>query len=213
MDNSTALVSRRTTPVLGAVITVVLAALVGCGARTQNEVEPAAPASSAAQDGGGSDAGGNSDEGPSPDNGGGGGPSIKLASLPVGGNAEDLQDANHQCATVNYAGSGDADLTDGIEVAFENATPSSPTFVVLGGSCDDSVPSCWGYVFTSSQRTCTVAVEARNVGPDDLGQEVTLTVSGQLVCHTSASRCASFANAAAQPTDTSVTLNTPESTD
>jgi hypothetical protein len=210
MDNSRTLTSWRRTPALGAVLAVVLATLVGCGARTQNEVEPAA--SSAAQDGGGSNAGDNTGEGPSPDNGGGGGPSIKLASLPVGGSAEDLQDANHQCATVNYVGSGDADLTDGIEVAFANATPSSPTFIVVGGSCDDSAPSCWGYVFTSSQRSCTVGVEARNVGPDDLGQQVTLAISGLLNCHTSAARCVAFAEAATQPTDTSVTLNTPEST-
>ena len=121
----------------------------------------------------------------SPAPGGNGQPGIEAPGLPVGGSGTTIGDTNgqRQCVSVNWLGSGDTDLKEGIQVTNIQVRLDHGE---VTGSCENG-PSCDGYTFTLNNRACWVAVSLKP-GVDRL------RVSGNVSCSLAWEECEKFTN-------------------
>jgi hypothetical protein len=103
-----------------------------------------------------------------------GAPAIDLASLPVGGSADD-NSVVHQCVGVRWLG---PEIPHGVSIQVTGVRIQPPSvFAVASSGC--SGPSCRAsYVFVSKQSSCTVPVVAK--GPPNETAE--LHVDGRIDC-------------------------------
>jgi len=100
------------------------------------------------------------------------GVAISIAQLPIGGGA-DPNDAEDQCATVNWL-QPELLPDNGVKVTGFRVTP--PGAFSAGGKCGES-DGCADFTFGSGADTCSVAVKALGTGGN-----ARLTVQGKAVC-------------------------------
>jgi hypothetical protein len=211
----------------GAVTAAVLSVLVGCGAgaQSQSEVNPGSSDTSSSSVDGGTGSGDNASSGdsggPAPDNGGNNaGPSLDVAKLPVGGapDSPDPATPDRQCANIAWAASGSDQLDGSVDVAVTAVTPfPSEIFSNVGDTCGQG-PPCVGFVFNGAHSSCTQLVEADLDAVSSAaaaGSEVSgyVQISGHIICHTTAERCAEFKATAEQETQTAASLVVPQPPD
>jgi hypothetical protein len=139
-------------------------------------------------------------------------PSISLPSLPIGGDAEESSDSDHpnnQCVDVNWIVDEDSEATlkAGIEIEVTSFLFTPEIFVVSDAGCDDSNPSCTGFVFTEDAQVCNLAVEpAEGAEP---GTEATVGLTGIVTCTLETEECEAFADSAEEQNPT-IPLEVPE---
>jgi hypothetical protein len=134
----------------------------------------------------------------------GGAPAIDLASMPVGGRADD-NSVVHQCVSVGWLGPS---IPHGVSIQVTGVRIQPPSvFTVASSGC--SGPSCRAsYVFVSKKDSCTVPVVAK--GPPNETAE--LHVDGRINCPAGQKTlCKDFA-ANAESQSRSIGLITPEAT-
>lgn len=179
-----------------------LAALVSCANEPDPEPDPdPAPTTRTTA------TGNTPDPEPTDDN-----PSISLPSLPIGGDAEESSDSDHpnnQCVDVNWIVDEDSEATlkAGIEIEVTSFLFTPDIFVVSDAGCDDSNPSCTGFVFTEDAQVCNLAVEP--IDGAEPGAKATVSLTGIVNCTLETQECEAFADSAEEQNPT-IPLDVPE---
>ena len=103
------------------------------------------------------------------------GPSISIASLPIGGNVD--EDGTQQCAEVNWL--GPKPIPQGVTITIDAIGLDPEGIFELDSTCGDRpCQTSWQWVSATESIDCTVA--ARQVVDSD--QTVTLVLSGTVHC-------------------------------
>ena len=139
-----------------------------------------------------------------------GNPAIKVARLPVGGDAsDDLTDPSRQCAHVTWIASPQGQIPGGTAVEITRVLFDPPVFEVAAGGCAGSQrPSCVHYLFRRGALECDLGVRVRGPVADDANPSVGF--SGLVYCPSNSSAsCRSFLAALATEQQLSVSLNVP----
>ncbi|MGX7680255.1 hypothetical protein ACSMXN_15285 [Jatrophihabitans sp. DSM 45814] len=175
----------------GAVLAVLIILLAGCGTKATDSTTSAGSAVDAnvtaddttpATEGAGPEVPQQSQQS---------GPSISLASLPVGGGAVGDDSGAQQCVEVNWVGS--KPIPPGINIALDGfRTLPSGIFQIGGNACPPDKPSCNSWHW--AQDTQDIACVAAGTQIADAVGDVTLIVSATVECADQNS-CASFGKA------------------
>jgi hypothetical protein len=109
---------------------------------------------------------------------GGGGVSVSLPSLPIGGQSEPDR-GKRQCVPVNWLEPGDKpNIPKGISVAVTSVRLTPAGLFDKGASGCGGAPRCdSSFVFTSQRLACSVSVTAKGTG-----ETARLSVSGAVNC-------------------------------
>lgn len=117
---------------------------------------------------------------------GGGGPSIPVPTLPVGGDGDDSE--VHQCVIVNWL--GDSAVPKNVSVLVQAIQITPAGVFDKGAGCGGTTACGGGFAFTAARTKCSVAVTAKA----EHGRTARLSLGGVLRCPTGQERmCREFA--------------------
>lgn len=154
-------------------------------------------------------------EGPSPDAGGDGGTAVLLPKIPIGGNADVSADPGHpanQCVSINWIVDNEAaQIPASVQVRLTGVTFDPPIFAVTEAGCSGSTPPCGGYVFTTGNQACDIAIEPLGISADPSGGSPSMSATGEVLCDDAESpECTTFLEAVATEQNVAIDLNFPE---
>jgi len=110
--------------------------------------------------------------------GGGGGGSVDLPGLPIGGSAVEFDEAGTQCARVNWTGDS---LPGTVEVRITGFEVPDQ-FAVSGEACDEVPPCLSGGWLDASGSACSVAITWTGERPADEEPWYLAATSGTVTC-------------------------------